>query len=104
MKSKIFFAGAAIMMGIGFASCDNVLDETPRATFTPEYFKTENGVKGGITSLYANLRNTQGQAYYWNAVETGTDEYTYGESADENFLTVDLTPDVSSTYGYQLSC
>lgn len=81
------------MMGIGFASCDNVLDETPRSTFTPDYFKTEAGVKGGITSLYANLRNTQGQAYYWNACETGTDEYTYGESGeDENFMVLDFTP------------
>lgn len=81
------------MMGIGFTSCDNVLDETPRNIFTPEYFKTEAGVQGGLTSLYANLRNTQGQAYYWNALETGTDEYTYGESGeDENFMVLDFTP------------
>ncbi len=81
------------MMGIGFTSCDNVLDETPRTIYTPDYFKTEAGVKGGITSLYANLRRTQGQAYYWNALETGTDEYTYGESGeDENFMVLDFTP------------
>ncbi len=92
MKSKIFLAGAMMMIGLTLTSCD-VLDETPRATFTPDYFKTENGVKGGITSLYANLRNTQGQAYYWNACETGTDEYTFGESGkDENFMVLDFTP------------
>lgn len=92
MKSKIFLAGAMVIIGLAFTSCD-VLDETPRATFTPDYFKTENGVKGGITSLYANLRNTQGQAYYWNACETGTDEYTFGESGkDENFMVLDFTP------------
>lgn len=83
-----------MMLGLGFTSCSDVLDETPRTTFTPEYFKTENGVKGGITALYANLRNTQGQAYYWNALETGTDEYTYGESGkDENFMVLDFTPE-----------
>lgn len=85
------------MMGLGFASCSDVLDETPRATFTPEYFKTENGVKGGVTALYAHLRNTWGQGYYFNSLETGTDEYTYGQSADENFKCLDMTPEVSKT-------
>ena len=81
-------------MGLGFTACSDVLEETPRATFTPEYFKTENGVKGGITSLYANLRYTWGQGYWYNTLETGTDEYTYGQSADENFKCMDMTSDV----------
>ena len=80
----------------GFSSCSDVLDETPRGKFTPEYFKTEDGVKGGITALYANLRNTWGQGYFFNALETGTDEYTYGQSADENFKCLDMTPEVSN--------
>lgn len=79
------------MMGISFTSCSDVLDETPRTTFTPEYFKTKAGVEGGITALYSNLRNVWGQGYFFNAMETGTDEYTYGESADENFLAMDYT-------------
>ena len=78
----------------GFSSCNDVLDETPRGKFTPEYFKTEDGVKGGITAMYANLRNTWGQGYFFNALETGTDEYTYGQSADENFKCLDMTPEV----------
>lgn len=84
-------------MGLGFTACSDVLDETPRATFTPEYFKTENGVKGGVTALYSHLRNTWGQGYYFNSLETGTDEYTYGQSADENFKCLDMTPEVSLT-------
>ena len=81
-------------LSAGLSSCNDVLNETPRGKFTPEYFKTEDGVKGGITAMYANLRNTWGQGYFFNALETGTDEYTYGQSADENFLCLDMTPEV----------
>ena len=82
------------LMGFTFTSCEDVLKETPRASFTPEYFKTEAGVKAGMTALYANLRNVYGQAYYWNSCETGTDEYTYGQSGhDENFMVLDMTPE-----------
>ena len=62
-------------------SCSGVLDEQPRSNYDPSFFQTELGVKGGLTSLYANLRNLYGQAYYFNSQETGTDEYTYAQSA-----------------------
>lgn len=71
--------------------CKKILDEEPRSIFTPEYFKTENGVKGGLTALYYHLRNIYGQAYYYNATETGTDEATWGQSADGNFKDMDCS-------------
>lgn len=80
-----------VLLGLSLAACSNVLDETPRSTFTPDYFKTENGVIGGITSLYAHLRYIWGDAYWLNACETGTDEYTYAQSADGNFKDMDLS-------------
>ncbi len=94
MKHYIYALGVAMALSAGLSSCNDVLNETPRGKFTPEYFKTEDGVKGGITAMYANLRNTWGQGYFFNALETGTDEYTYGQSADENFLCLDMTPEV----------
>lgn len=72
-------------------ACSKLLVETPRSTYTPEFFKTEAGVAGGITSLYANLRNIYGNAYYYNTGETGTDEVTYAQSADENFKVMDIS-------------
>ena len=96
MKHYIYALGVAMALSAGLSSCNDVLNETPRGKFTPEYFKTEDGVKGGITAMYANLRNTWGQGYFFNALETGTDEYTYGQSADENFKCLDMTPDVSN--------
>lgn len=72
-------------------SCSDVLDEQPRSGYDPTYFTTEDGVKGGLTSLYAHLRNLYGQAYYFTSCEAGTDEYTYGHSADGNQKDIDMT-------------
>lgn len=72
-------------------SCSDVLEETPRSIYTPAYFKTANGVMGGLTSMYAHLRYIYGQAYYYNACLTGTDEATYAQQADANFKDLDLS-------------
>lgn len=82
---------AIILLGAFFAGCSDVLDEKPRGIFTPDYFKTKNGVTGGVTSLYAGLRYIYGNGYWLNACETGTDEYTYGQGADGNFKDADLS-------------
>ena len=54
----------ATLMTLFLMSCSKILDEQPRSIYTPEFFKTEAGVKGGITSLYAHLRYIYGNAYY----------------------------------------
>jgi len=74
-----------------FSGCTKILEEQPRSTYTPEFFKTEKGVLGGITSQYAHLRFLYGQPYYYNSLETGTDEYTYGQSGDGNQKDMDLS-------------
>ena len=73
------------------AACTDILDEQPRSIYEPGYFKTEKGVMGGVTSMYAHLRYIYGQAYYYNACLTGTDEATYAQSADGNFKDHDLS-------------
>jgi hypothetical protein len=72
------------------AGCNDVLEETPRNKFEPGYFTTETGVTGGVTSLYAMLRGIYGQQYYFNACETGTDEYATGSQADGNHKSANL--------------
>lgn len=84
------------IVGTLFASmfltgCSGILDEQPRSTYDPTFFKTEKGVMGGLTALYGHLRYIYGQGYYLNACETGTDEYTYGWSADGNYKNADLS-------------
>lgn len=71
--------------------CSNILEEEPRSIFEPGYFKTEKGVNGGLTALYANLRYIYGNAYYYNSGVTGTDEATYAQSADGNFKVMDIS-------------
>lgn len=73
------------------SGCNKILDEQPRSIYEPGFFQTEKGVLGGITSQYAHLRFIYGQPYYYNTLETGTDEYTYGQSADANFRDMDLS-------------
>jgi hypothetical protein len=85
------FIGSVSLLVVLISGCSKILDEQPRSSFTPEYFKTESGVLGGITSLYAHLRNIYGQAYYYNACITGTDEATYAQSADGNFKDMDMS-------------
>jgi starch-binding outer membrane protein, SusD/RagB family len=80
-----------------FSGCKKILEEQPRSIYTPEFFKTERGVLGGITSMYAHLRYIYGQPYYYNSLETGTDEYTYAQSADQNFKDMDMSGQGSIT-------
>src|SRR5258708_17455462 len=71
--------------------CKKVLQEQPRASYTPGFFNTQTGVIGGLTEMYAHLRYIYGQGYYYNTLEVGTDESTYGQSADQNFQVMDMT-------------
>ena len=76
---KKAYIGTALL-ALVFSGCKKLLDETPRSVYTPEYFKTTNGVMGGLTSLYSHMRNLHGNLYYMSAVECGTDESTWGQS------------------------
>ena len=67
-----------VLLTLFFVGCDDLLVETPRSKYTPEYFKTEKGVSGGITSLYAQLRNIYGNGFYYSGMQAGTDESTWG--------------------------
>jgi len=92
MKRYIFkrlLIGSAVLFS--FAGCSDILEEKPHDFYEPGYFKTEQGVIQGLTSHYAHLRWIYGQAYYYNSVQTGTDENTYGQQADGNFKDHDLS-------------
>lgn len=86
--TKILKVAAVAVLLTG---CNDLLEEDPRQNFTPDFFETKDGVIGGVTSMYANLRYMYGNGYFLNAYETGTDEYTYGHGADQNFRSLDMT-------------
>lgn len=89
IQIRTFIATALMLLFLG--SCTEILEEKPRSIYEPSFFKTEKGVYGGLTSMYAHLRYIYGQAYYYNTTVTGTDEATYGQSADNNFKDMDLS-------------
>jgi hypothetical protein len=88
---KIFIGTWLLTLFLMVSSCSGLLEEQPRTTYTPTYFKTPEGVNGGLTALYAHLRNIYGQAYYFGSCIVGTDEYTYGPINNGNFLPHDMS-------------
>jgi hypothetical protein len=79
------------LLTVFLAGCSDILDEQPRSILEPGFFKSEQGVNGGLTALYAHLRFIYGNAYYYNSGVTGTDEATYAQSADGNFKVMDVS-------------
>lgn len=88
IRTKTILAAAVLLCSSG---CSKILDEQPRSIYEPGFFKTEKGVYGGLTSMYAHLRYIYGQAYFYNTTLTGTDEVTWAQSADGNFKDMDLS-------------
>ena len=90
---KYIIAAGLLCCGLSttLSSCSDVLDEQPRSQFDPTFFTTKTGIEGGLTALYAHLRYLYGEGYLLNMYETGTDEYTYAQSADDNFKSADLS-------------
>ncbi|MCE7041663.1 RagB/SusD family nutrient uptake outer membrane protein [Dyadobacter sp. CY312] len=81
-----------VLLMLFSVGCTDILEEKPRAIYTPEYFKTEKGVYGGLTGMYAHLRYIFGNAYFYNSCMTGTDEATWGSNgAGSQFQIHDLS-------------
>jgi starch-binding outer membrane protein, SusD/RagB family len=84
------YIGTALL-ALFLAGCSNVLEEKPRAIFTPEYFSTQAGVMGGITSMYGHLRYMYGNGYFLNVGQIATDEATWGQNSDGNIKNLDFS-------------
>lgn len=90
-RIPIILVRGALMMAL-LVGCNDILNEQPRAIYTPDYFKTEKGVYGGLTGMYAHLRYIFGNAYFYNSTLTGTDEATWGASGTgSGFQLLDLS-------------
>ncbi|MEN2402251.1 RagB/SusD family nutrient uptake outer membrane protein [Flavobacterium sp. MC2016-06] len=71
--------------------CSDILEENPRAIFTPDYFSTTEGVMGGVTSMYGHLRYMYGNGYFLNVGQIATDESTWGQNSDGNVKNLDFS-------------
>jgi starch-binding outer membrane protein, SusD/RagB family len=83
MKHKFFRYSLlfAIILSLN-TGCKKLLEETPRTSFTPEYFKTAEGLKGAVNGLYASLRRHWGTQIFQQLMSAGTDETLRGGAAD----------------------
>lgn len=89
VKFKTYIA-TALFASVLF-SCSDILEEEPRGIYTPEYFKTEKGVLGGLTSLYAHTRNIYGNGYLYAGMQSGTDEGTWGQNVNVDAKNADFS-------------
>ena len=58
-KLRILSTSALALIMLG--ACSDVLNEQPRSIYDPSFFKTQSGIEGGLTALYAHLRDTYGK-------------------------------------------
>ena len=84
----------AICAGI-FSSCNDLLEEQPRAVLTPDLFRTTAGLQSGLTAAYQGLRFVTGSQWPIFCMEAGTDEFTAGASFTNAPL--DMSPAVVGT-------
>lgn len=59
--------------------CSKKLEEHPYTVFTTDYFKTGEGLRSAIVSIYSGLRYDFGPIGALGLGNMGTDEFTYGE-------------------------
>ncbi|MFC4164180.1 RagB/SusD family nutrient uptake outer membrane protein [Epilithonimonas zeae] len=86
----------SVFLSLAFTGCNDILEEQPRSSYTVEFFNTEDGIRQGVTSLYRHMRSLYGNGYYMSNCQNGTDESTWGQSADGNFKDLDMTGNVGS--------
>jgi starch-binding outer membrane protein, SusD/RagB family len=83
MKHKIFTYSLLFSIVLSISTgCKKLLEETPRTSFTPEYFKTTEGLKGAVNGLYSSLRRHWGTQIFLQLQSAGTDESLQGAAAD----------------------
>jgi len=90
IQIKTFIASTTLIL-LFLLGCSDILEEQPRSIYTPEYFKTEQGVLGGLTALYAHTRDFYGSGYYLSGIQSGTDESTYGQNVNNDSKNADFS-------------
>ncbi len=81
----------ALLIAMSLVGCSDILNEEPRGILTPDYFKTQSGVMGGLTAMYGHLRYLYGNGYFINSNQISTDESTWGQNSDLNVKNLDFS-------------
>lgn len=86
--------------------CNKMLEEDPKAILTPEFLKTEKGVKKGLDAAYAGTRYVWGSQDLFVLLAGGTDEFVKGVdgNTDLNSYTSNYTPGQGNGNQVWLQC
>lgn len=78
MKRIFIILCMGLAGALSITSCNDKLQEEPKSTIVPDFFKTRQGFQLGLAAAYAGNRRFWGdQDFFLNTVP-GTDEFTYG--------------------------
>lgn len=69
-------------MLIAAGGCKKILEEQPRTFFAPTFFSTADGIQGGVSGIYSNLRPHWATQIFTQLFNGGTDESLRGAAAD----------------------
>lgn len=81
LKNKITLLVIAASM-VASTGCKKILDEQPRSSIDPSFFKTPEGIQGGIAGIYSSFRGHWGTQIFTQLFNAGTDEFQKGAAAD----------------------
>lgn len=89
---KYIIAGCLLVSILG-GGCNKMLDEEPKSFLTPEFLKTEKGIKKGLDAVYGGTRYVWGSQDLFVLLVGGTDEFRKGQdgNADLNNYTSGFT-------------
>jgi starch-binding outer membrane protein, SusD/RagB family len=76
-KHRLFILLTAALVVIT-QSCNDILEEKPKTTFTTDYYKTAQGFQDGLNAAYSYMRFQYGTNPALGLNVTGTDEFTFG--------------------------
>lgn len=77
MKSNIKYLVALAGGLMLTTACEDILEEQPRSTITPQFMQTNQGCESALAGLYSHLRGIYGPFNPWYIGELGTDELTW---------------------------
>ncbi|HTH30562.1 MAG TPA: RagB/SusD family nutrient uptake outer membrane protein, partial [Lacibacter sp.] len=80
-KNKIFLIFFTALL-FAASGCKKILEEQPRNSIDPSYFKTPEGIQGGIAGIYSSFRGHWGTQIFTQLFSAGTDESLKGAAAD----------------------
>lgn len=83
MRRKIVqFSLGMALLSVLVAGCSKILEEQPRAGIDPSYFRTPEGIQGGIAGIYSSFRGHWGTQIFTQLFNAGSDEFRSAAAAD----------------------